>query len=98
LRKTDYVARFGGEEFLVVLPETPLVMAVELGERLLRLVSSHQVGLENDSVSLTISIGVASYPEIARDWHELLDAADMAMYQAKHDGRNCLRTARSEVN
>jgi diguanylate cyclase (GGDEF)-like protein len=98
LRKTDYVARFGGEEFLVVLPETPLVMAVELGERLLRLVSSHQVGLESDSVSLTISIGVASYPEIAKDWHELLDAADMAMYQAKHDGRNCLRTARSEVN
>ncbi len=98
LRKTDYVARFGGEEFLVVLPETPLVMAVELGERLLRLVSSHPVRLEGGSVHVTISIGVASYPEIAKEWRELLDAADMAMYQAKHDGRNCLRTARSEVN
>lgn len=98
LRKTDYVARFGGEEFLVVLPETPLVMAVELGERLLRRVSSHRVRLEEDSVNLTISIGVASFPEIAREWHDLLDAADRAMYQAKHDGRNCLRSARSEVS
>ncbi|PLX63271.1 GGDEF domain-containing protein [Sedimenticola selenatireducens] len=98
LRKTDYVARFGGEEFLVVLPETPLAMAVDLGERLLRLVANHQIKLGDDSVSLTVSIGVASFPEIASDWHALLDAADMAMYQAKHDGRNCLRTARAPVD
>jgi|GEM_PF-1648269 len=98
LRKTDYVARFGGEEFLVVLPETPLVMAVELGGRLLRRVVSHQIKLGDDSVSLTVSIGVASFPEIASDWHTLLDAADMAMYQAKHDGRNCLRIARAPVD
>lgn len=98
LRKTDYVARFGGEEFLVVLPETPLVRAVELGERLRRRVASHQIGLGEESASLTVSIGVASFPEIDSDWHVLLDAADMAMYQAKHDGRNCLRSAMTSVH
>lgn len=98
LRKTDYVARFGGEEFLVVLPETPLAMAVDLGERLRQLVANHQIRLEDGSVSLTVSIGVASFPDIASDWHVLLDAADMAMYQAKRDGRNCLRTARAPVD
>ncbi len=98
LRKTDYVARYGGEEFLVVLPETPVTMAVELGERLLRQVANHRANLGDDSVSLTISIGVASYPETAKAWHELLDTADGAMYQAKKDGRNCLRIAQSLVS
>jgi len=93
LRKTDYVARYGGEEFLVVLPETPLSRALELGERLRRRVANRQIGLGGESVSITVSIGVASYPEIDSDRHKLLDAADMAMYQAKHDGRNCLRSA-----
>ena len=93
LRKTDYVARFGGEEFLVVLPETSLSMAIELGERLLHLISNHQAKLGDESVTLTISIGVASFPDTASTWSELLDAADVAMYQAKHDGRNCLRSA-----
>lgn len=98
LRKTDYVARFGGEEFLVVLPETPLSRAVELGERLRQRVAGHRIALGDDSVSLTVSIGVASFPEIDSDWHALLDAADMAMYQAKHDGRNCLRSTPSSVH
>ncbi|WP_052761004.1 GGDEF domain-containing protein [Sedimenticola thiotaurini] len=98
LRKTDYVARYGGEEFLIVLPETPLAMAVELGERLRHQVASQRIDLAGTSVSVTVSIGVASYPEIDSDRHKLLDAADMAMYQAKHDGRNCLRSAVSSAS
>lgn len=93
LRKTDYVARFGGEEFLIVLPETSLTRAVELGERLRLSVAGHKAISGDEKVGLTISIGVASFPDVARNWSELLNAADTAMYQAKHDGRNCLRSA-----
>jgi diguanylate cyclase (GGDEF)-like protein len=94
LRKTDYVARFGGEEFLIVLPETSLIRALELGERLRQRIARHKAILGDDSVALTISIGVASFPDISTNWSDLLNAADTAMYQAKHDGRNCLRSAR----
>ncbi|MCW8943542.1 MAG: GGDEF domain-containing protein [Sedimenticola sp.] len=97
LRKTDYVARFGGEEFLVVLPETSHSWAVELGERLLHRIANHEARLGDENVALTISIGVASYPDIATTWSDLLDAADTAMYQAKHDGRNCLRSAQKAI-
>jgi diguanylate cyclase (GGDEF)-like protein len=93
LRKTDYVARFGGEEFLVVLPETSLKRAIELGERLRFRIANYEAVLGDEKVALTISIGVASFPDISTNWGDLLDAADTAMYQAKHDGRNCLRSA-----
>lgn len=94
LRKTDYVARFGGEEFLVVLPETSLSRAIDLGERMLKRVAKHEAKLGDERVALTISIGVASFPDTATNWSDLLNAADLAMYQAKHDGRNCLRSAK----
>jgi diguanylate cyclase (GGDEF)-like protein len=97
LRKTDYVARFGGEEFLVV-PETSLTRAIELGERLRLRIAKYEAILGDERVALTISIGVASFPDISTNWSELLDAADTAMYQAKHDGRNCLRSASERVS
>ncbi|RDH83498.1 MAG: hypothetical protein DIZ77_18395 [endosymbiont of Seepiophila jonesi] len=96
IRKTDYVARYGGEEFAVVLPETPLSEAEELAERLRSQIADHAIPLSGDrEINITASIGVATFPENAKTWDELLEAADKAMYSAKENGRNCVQTANS---
>ncbi|MCU7812860.1 MAG: GGDEF domain-containing protein, partial [Candidatus Thiodiazotropha sp. (ex Notomyrtea botanica)] len=94
IRKSDYAARYGGEEFVIVLSETPLNQAKDLAERLRQQVANHPIRLEgNEVIKLTISIGVATYPDHAESWKALLKAADMAMYAAKKAGRNQVKTA-----
>lgn len=94
IRSTDFTARYGGEEFVIVLSETTLPQAEELAERLCRQVAEHSIQIEDDrNLQLTVSIGVASFPDHASDWEELLKAADMAMYAAKQAGRNQVKTA-----
>jgi diguanylate cyclase len=91
LRTTDIPARFGGEEFVVVLPETSLPRAVQLAERVRRAVAerTYEFGRENgEPVHVTISIGVAAFPADARTEEALLRAADAAVYDAKSRGRN----------
>ncbi|MBL3529481.1 MAG: GGDEF domain-containing protein, partial [gamma proteobacterium endosymbiont of Lamellibrachia anaximandri] len=96
IRKTDYVARYGGEEFAVVLPETPLSEAEELAERLRSQIAGHSISITDDQeINITASIGVATFPDDARSWEDLLEAADKAMYSAKEKGRNCVQTANS---
>ncbi len=86
IRSTDVAARFGGEEFVVVLPETPGTRALQLAERIRRAVEERTYG--RAGVRVTISIGVASFPADASTQDELLDAADAAVYVAKARGRN----------
>lgn len=94
IRKSDFSARYGGEEFVIVLSETPLDQAKDLAERLRKQVADHSIRLENNAeINLTISIGVATYPDHAESLKELLKAADMAMYAAKKAGRNQVKTA-----
>ncbi|WP_316368972.1 diguanylate cyclase [Candidatus Thiodiazotropha sp. CDECU1] len=94
IRKTDFSARYGGEEFVIVLSETPLDQAKDLAERLRKRVADHPIRLENnEEINLTISIGVATYPDHAESWKELIKSADMAMYAAKKAGRNQVKTA-----
>lgn len=94
LRPTDLAARFGGEEFVLVLPSTPLsdaVAVLERGRSRLRDV------VETAGVPpFTASIGVASCPEHGRDLKELVHAADQAMYAAKKGGRDRIVTATLE--
>lgn len=86
VRKEDQVVRFGGEEFVVILPDTDRVKALQIAKRIqARLADSTTNEIEP---SLTVSIGVAAYPEDAKDRLDLLRAADMAMYQAKSLGKN----------
>ncbi len=93
IRKTDYAARYGGEEFVVILPETSLPKAEELAERLRIQVAGHPFPINDDKeVNITSSIGVATFPEHAQSWRDLLDAADSAMYAAKKAGRNQVMT------
>ncbi|MET0081307.1 MAG: GGDEF domain-containing protein, partial [Candidatus Thiodiazotropha lotti] len=94
IRKTDYAARYGGEEFVIVLSETPHDQAKDLAERLCQQVAEHPIRLEGkDEIWLTISIGVATFPDHADSWNGLIKAADMAMYTAKKAGRNQVKTA-----
>jgi diguanylate cyclase (GGDEF)-like protein len=92
VRKEELFARYGGEEFLIVLPETTRDTAVTFGERIRALVQGHRFCYDAGQFSITISLGVASTdggePQTAQ---ELIRKADEALYQAKNDGRNCLR-------
>ena len=92
LRSVDIVARYGGEEFVVLLPETTTPESRNFAERLLRRVATHEFGEEGNRVRVTISIGMASYPdERVSDALSLLQLADTHLYRAKTDGRNRFR-------
>jgi len=94
VRRTDYSARYGGEEFVIVLPETPLVRALELAERLRSDSARQLIGLESgEELSVTVCVGVSTFPEHANTWTDLLHAADTAMYAAETAGRNKVMTA-----
>ena len=96
IRSVDVIGRFGGEEFVVLLPEMGVEDALETAERLRLLVGSRPVPLETgDAATLTISIGVAVFPMHGHSPDSLCAAADKAMYRAKETGRNCVIMAPS---
>ena len=93
VRTSDYVARYGGEEFVVILPETSCSKASELAERLRLKIAQKNIEFDQTSLNITISLGISSYPEHGRNYEKLLEMADIAMYQAKNKGRNCIQIA-----
>jgi diguanylate cyclase (GGDEF)-like protein len=98
VRKTDVSGRYGGEEFAVVLPRTSMDQAAVLGERIRDEILRRVVMHEQDLVKVTVSVGVASMPQMAcRRPEDLLNFADQAMYVAKRAGRNRTELA-SEMN
>lgn len=96
VRPYDYVGRYGGEEFLVVLPECPLRAARNAAERMQRAVFQEPVVLDEGPVNVTISLGVTGYTQGETDeLHALIRAADSALYRAKAAGRNRVMMAES---
>ncbi|MBO6851022.1 MAG: sensor domain-containing diguanylate cyclase [Marinobacter sp.] len=96
IRSVDVIGRFGGEEFVILLPEMGVEDALETAERLRLLVGGRPVHLETgDAATLTISIGVAVFPMHGHSPESLCAAADRAMYRAKEAGRNCVIMAPS---
>ncbi len=94
VRSVDAIGRFGGEEFVIVLPEMDLEEAQDTAERLRRKVAEKPQPLGNgQEVPLTISVGVAVYPDHGQTAPTLCAAADKAMYLAKQRGRNCVAMA-----
>ncbi|MFA0730502.1 MAG: hypothetical protein LKKZDAJK_002400 [Candidatus Fervidibacter sp.] len=94
LRRTDVLARYGGEEFGVLAPQTSLEAAKVLAERLRHAIASEPIWVNSDlSIPLTISVGVAVFPEHGQNESDLVAAADAALYRAKEEGRNCVRVA-----
>ncbi|MFC0350437.1 GGDEF domain-containing protein [Undibacterium danionis] len=88
VRGTDYISRYGGEEFCILLPATGEKQAAALAERLRRLYSELRVDWNGHSLQSTISIGVADSRQAGSDLEILIKAVDTALYQAKHQGRN----------
>ncbi len=87
-RKIDITARYGGEEFVVVLESSTAEQARQVGERLRQEVGKLVVETEKGPLRVTMSVGVASFPEDAKDRATLIERADHALYHAKHSGRN----------
>jgi diguanylate cyclase (GGDEF)-like protein len=88
VRNVDLCARYGGEEMALLLPQTDLAGGCQLAERLRVAVGDQAIVIGGREIHVTISLGVATYPEGARDRDELFNAADRALYGAKRAGRN----------
>lgn len=93
VRQVDIVARYGGEELVVACPETNLEQASIVAERIRARIEDHHFEFEGTSTPVTISIGVAVFPGEGIDsLDKLISKADEALYRAKEDGRNCVRS------
>lgn len=91
VRNSDIIARIGGEEFAILLPDTDITGAYTILERLRQMVASEPLKIEGDKINLSISIGLTHNPkgrELMVD--QLVQQADKALYQAKSEGKNCI--------
>jgi diguanylate cyclase (GGDEF)-like protein len=97
VRRDDVFGRFGGEEFLLILPRTAKSQALSVADKLRAAIAAHPFpfGHQQPLGALTVSGGVAEYPSDAHDSADLLRAADKALYAAKRQGRNCVLGADS---
>ena len=93
-RETDIVARFGGDEFALVLPDTGSDGALFVGERIREKIAAWSfLQGEGLNISLTVSVGVATLPDVAASAEQLIQAADEAMYAVKDHGKNGIHVA-----
>jgi diguanylate cyclase (GGDEF)-like protein len=88
VRSMDVVARYGGDEFMVILPETPRSVAIDIAERLRSDVQQEVLRDGDKSCELTASVGIACFPEHGDTVEALLENVDKALYRAKNKGKN----------
>lgn len=88
LRETDVFARYGGDEFVLLLPQTKADGAFEVAERIRKTIASMPLDTQGKQVPTTVSIGIASFPAHGEDLAIIMNRADQAMYHSKQRGRN----------
>ncbi len=96
LRTLDFIGRFGGEEFVILLPETPIEPTLEVAERIRQELNLNGLECPEGNIPLTFSAGIASLKQANETVEELLKRADDALYKAKHEGRNRILAAQTE--
>jgi diguanylate cyclase (GGDEF)-like protein len=94
VRDTDTVARIGGDEFIVLLPDLRVAAEAEMIAGKIVTAASSPVSADQKQMAVTVSIGVATYPQVGPDAAALMRCADEAMYAAKKKGKNCLEVYR----
>ncbi len=92
-RKSDIACRFGGEEFLLVLPGMPAGVAADWAEKAREATADAEIEAGSSTLRVTASFGVASFPTHGETWQQLIAAADAALYSAKEGGRNQVKRA-----
>ncbi len=90
VRREELMSRYGGEEFVIALPETTLSTAATLAEKARRMVERHDFMFAETKIPLTVSLGCAELSPMAADPMNFLREADERLYDAKHKGRNCV--------
>lgn len=93
LRATDIVARYGGDEFVAVLPDTDRGRAHEVAQRIVEAIAHQPLQFRGETIASGVSVGIASYPEDGRTIDNLMLRADSAMYRAKQTGRGRVASA-----
>ncbi|MBA6341427.1 diguanylate cyclase [Colwellia sp. MB02u-10] len=88
IRSIDFFARYGGEEFIIILPDSGVNAAVETAHRIQHALADHGIAYEGKNVFVTVSIGISTVNDQHIDFENLIKDADLAMYQAKENGRN----------
>ena len=88
LRETDVFARYGGDEFVVLLPQTSADGAFEVAERIRKTIAGMPLDTQGKKVSTTVSIGIAAFPIHGDELAVVMNRADQAMYTSKQRGRN----------
>nr|WP_314901694.1 GGDEF domain-containing protein [uncultured Deefgea sp.] len=99
IRGPDSVARWGGEEFVILLPETDQAQAIIVAEKIRQAVTQfQQSSIEHENFNVTVSLGIASLLTGDNTLDDLLSRADQAMYHAKEAGRNCIKSSQALSN
>ena len=93
LRRSDYAFRYGGDEYVVILPATSAAGASVAAERLRRIIEQTDFLIDGERIRLTLSTGIATFPDHAKTHHDILKMADEAMYCGKHKSRNVVFVA-----
>lgn len=88
IRKTDFAGRYGGEEYVILLPHTAVSAAEILAERIRKKIESQTISYESSSINITMSFGLSQYDDSLRSATAWIDSADKALYISKENGRN----------
>jgi len=95
IRDVDFLGRYGGEEFIIILPNCDTPAATEIAKRIQHSLAEHSILIEGKKVVATLSMGISTLSNKHKTFEQLIQDADNAMYQAKQNGRNRIEVARS---
>lgn len=90
VRTSDVLARYGGDEFVVLMPQTSTQDALTAAERIRATFDNTAFDIHGNRIGVTVSVGIASYPDCVDEAEQVLEKADVALYRSKQAGRNCV--------